>query len=202
LYWKFVCTVETEAECFKRALFGDTKKLWEEVKDVRKGDILFLYNIDTDVLFGPFIAESDGALNIEPDAWDGRFPAQVRVKWEAISILRNASAKFGYLKTSSFKPPYTLRLSEEQGGELLKALTPARVMIPDQLKSEIQQLDFDIHTLAHRMEEIMCGKGHLADREINLDRVKSEFIAKMRDFVWAVRKLDKQTGILELPSNK
>jgi hypothetical protein len=196
MYWKFVCTNETESECFQRALFGDTKKLWDEIKDVKRGDTLFLYNVDTDVLFGPFTAESDGKLDIEPDAWGGRFPAQVRVGWKAISMVRSASTKFGFLRT------FAVRLSEEQGGELLKVLTSECIEIPAQFKSEIQKLDMEIHTLAHRMEEAMLSKGHPADREIDLDRFKGEFVAKMRDFVWAVRKLDKHTGILELPSNK
>lgn len=196
MYWKFICTNKTEAECFQRALFGDTMKFWDEIKNVKRGDTLFLYNVQTDVLFGPFTAESDGKLNIEPDAWGGGFPAQVRVGWKAISVVRNVHERFPFLKEVSIK------LSEEQGGELLRALGSERIEIPAQLKSEIQQLDMDIHTLAHRMEEAMRGRAHPADREIDLDRVKGEFVAKMRDFVWAVRRLDRHTGILELPSNK
>jgi len=94
LYWKSVCSSETEAECFQRALFGDAMKFLDEVKEIKRGDALFLHNIDTDVLFRPFEAEGDGGLNIEPDAWGGCFPAQVRVGWEAISLIRNASTKF------------------------------------------------------------------------------------------------------------
>jgi hypothetical protein len=120
----------------------------------------------------------------------------VRVGWKAISVVRNAHERFPFLKEVSIK------LSEEQGGELLRALGSERIEIPAQLKSEIQQLDMDIHILAHRMEEAMRGRAHPADREIDLDRVKGEFVAKMRDFVWAVRRLDRHTGILELPSNK
>jgi hypothetical protein len=194
MYWKFICTSETEAECFQKALFGDILKFWDEIKDVRKGDILFLYNVDTDVLFGPFTAESDGGLNIEQNAWGGRYPAQVRIGFGAISIMRNASANFSFLKKVSVK------LSEKQGRELLKSLASRN--IPSHLKSEVQQLDMEIHTLAHRVEEIMHGRGHPADREIDLERVRGELTAKMRDFVWAIRRLDKQTGILELPSNK
>jgi len=196
LYWKFICSSKTEAECFQRALFDDMEKCWDEVKEVKKGDTFFLYNVDTDVLFGPFVAEYDGRLNLEPDAWNGSFPAQVRVKWETLSLIRNASARFGFLKHK------TLRLSEGEGEELLKALVLEHVRIPDPLRSEVQQLDMEIHTLAHRIEELMCGKGHPADREVELDRLKGEFTAKMRDFVWAVRKLDKQTRILDLPSNR
>ena len=71
MYWRFVCKLETEGECFLRRLFGDVESYAKE-KQVKKGDILFLHNIDTDILYGPFTAESDAGL-IEADAWDGRF---------------------------------------------------------------------------------------------------------------------------------
>ena len=54
--WRFVCTKETELECFNRMLFGD--KI-EYCKNVRKNDLLVLYNTETDTLYGPFIAISD-----------------------------------------------------------------------------------------------------------------------------------------------
>ena len=96
--WKFVCSKNTEAECFQRRLFGDTINYWDEIKNVRRGDALFLYNIETDVLFGPFRASSDGQLNIERSAWEGRFPAQVRVEWSLISVITGASSRFPFLK--------------------------------------------------------------------------------------------------------
>ena len=45
-----------------------------------KGDTLFLLNYETNRLHGVFEAASDGRMNIEPDAFDGYFPAQVRIK--------------------------------------------------------------------------------------------------------------------------
>ena len=74
--WRFVCTKETESECFNRMLFGD--KI-EYCKNVRKNDLLVLYNTETDTLYGPFIAISDIGKNIDPHAWRGRFPYQVKI---------------------------------------------------------------------------------------------------------------------------
>ncbi|WP_202617254.1 hypothetical protein [Candidatus Methanodesulfokora washburnensis] len=147
------------------------------------------------------LPRAHGELNIEPDAWGGRFSAQVRVKWKAISMIRGASTKFSFLK--NICPRHVTKLSEEQGGELLRALGPECIEIPAKFKYEIQKLDGEIHILAHRIEEEMrFSRDHPANREIDLDRLKGEFIAKMKDFIWAVRKLDKHTGILELPSSK
>jgi DNA modification methylase len=55
---------------------------------VKKGDTLFLLNINTDTLYGIFKAPSDGGYNLEPDAWKGKYPYQVRVTLleELISI--------------------------------------------------------------------------------------------------------------------
>jgi predicted nucleic acid-binding Zn-ribbon protein len=71
------------------------------------------------------------------------------------------------------------------------------------LKEQIQRLDEEIHSIAHRIEEIRTStRMHPADREVELDRLKGEFYSKMKEFVWTVRKLDKQTRILDLPSNR
>ena len=77
-----VCRNDTERECFDRMLFGSVMRYWDSVEEVQKGDVGFLLNLDTDVLYGVFRAESDGTKNIIPEAWGSRFPAQVRVSWE------------------------------------------------------------------------------------------------------------------------
>lgn len=56
----FACTKETEAECFKRLLFGTEKQYGPIVIRIRKGDLLFLNNLDTNTLYAVFKAESKG----------------------------------------------------------------------------------------------------------------------------------------------
>jgi len=77
-----VCTNETERECLKSMLFGSLKSWFDKVSLVRKGDIGFLLNLDKNTLYGIFRAETIGMLDIVPEAWGGRFPAQIRVSWE------------------------------------------------------------------------------------------------------------------------
>ncbi|RLI39554.1 hypothetical protein DRO69_14140 [Candidatus Bathyarchaeota archaeon] len=99
----FVCSEATQDECLARMLFGSTWAYEDEVLEVKEGDLGFLYNIDTDILFGVFEAVSDGSLDIEPEAWGGRFPAQVRVRWmeehepikDARFLFRKLRIKFG-----------------------------------------------------------------------------------------------------------
>jgi SAM-dependent methyltransferase len=61
-------------------LFGASRQHGAVVIRVRKGDFLFLLNLDTDLLLGVFRATSNGKLNLEPEAWNGNYPYQVKVE--------------------------------------------------------------------------------------------------------------------------
>lgn len=76
----FACTSKTEKECLDRMLFGTGRLYGEGVLAIKKGDSLFLLNLDTDVLYGTFAAGSAGKKDIEPEAWAGRYPYQVKVE--------------------------------------------------------------------------------------------------------------------------
>jgi hypothetical protein len=80
------CDDRTEEECLKRNLFGDKARKLQELDEVKPGDIGLLLNINKDELIGIFRACSEPQLHIEPDAWGGKFSAQVRV--ELISKLQ------------------------------------------------------------------------------------------------------------------
>lgn len=75
----FACTGKTERECFDRMLFAAGRLYGERVLEIKKGDPLFLLNLDIDSIYGPFEAKSDGKKDIDPEAWGGRYPYQVRV---------------------------------------------------------------------------------------------------------------------------
>ncbi len=69
-----------EEECLRRTLFGDMARRLENLDEIEPGDMGFLLNINRDELIGIFPACSEPQLHIEPNAWDGRFAAQVRVE--------------------------------------------------------------------------------------------------------------------------
>jgi DNA modification methylase len=75
----FACTNKSEKECFDRMLFATSRVYGESVLKIKKGDLLFLLNLDTDTLYGTFRAKSAGAKDLVPKAWKGRYPYQVRV---------------------------------------------------------------------------------------------------------------------------
>ena len=76
----FACTAKSEKECLGRMLFATGKLYGENVLNIRKGDPLFLFNLDSDTLYGTFRAKSDGAKDLVVEAWKGRYPYQVLVQ--------------------------------------------------------------------------------------------------------------------------
>lgn len=76
----FTCTEKTEKECFDRMLFATNKIYEEKALKVKKGDILFLFNLDSDVLYGIFKAKTNGKKDIVPNAWGGKYPYQVEIE--------------------------------------------------------------------------------------------------------------------------
>lgn len=65
----FMSNKKTKKECLRRRLFGlpDSQSL--VVKQVKSGMMLFLFEYEQRLLHGVFEAVSDGAINIEPDAF-------------------------------------------------------------------------------------------------------------------------------------
>lgn len=86
----FACTNKSEHECLERSLFSTNKIYADKAFSVTKNDFLFLYNLDSDVLYGPFRAKSNGRKDIVPEAWNGKYPYQVLVeKTEKINAIKN-----------------------------------------------------------------------------------------------------------------
>lgn len=80
----FLCDATTERECLDRQLFGTNFGESHRIhfSGVAIGDTLFLYNLDTGTLRGPYIAKTVCTMNLEKDAWKAtkrKFPWQVRV---------------------------------------------------------------------------------------------------------------------------
>lgn len=77
--WIFECNHETQFECFALNLFGSSAK-WP--LEVRLAEYCLLYNYTRGgehSIFGVFRATTNGGRDMEPKAWGGRYPNQVRV---------------------------------------------------------------------------------------------------------------------------
>lgn len=73
----FACTKNTQDECFAHMVFSTNKIYADKMLKVKEGDALFLYNVDTDTLYGVYRAKSEGRKNIIPEAWGGKYPCHL-----------------------------------------------------------------------------------------------------------------------------
>merc|ERR1719397_1788410 len=77
----FLCNNRTEKECLDKMIFGSPENHFEAMKTITANTALFLYRVgESPVLHGVFVSDGEPAMNIDKDVWNGRFPAQVRVK--------------------------------------------------------------------------------------------------------------------------
>ncbi|VAI24297.1 unnamed protein product [Triticum turgidum subsp. durum] len=65
-------------ECFRYRVLGLPRGRLDAVSRIRRGAALFLYDFHAKHLYGPYRADSDGGLALEPAAFQGRYPAQVK----------------------------------------------------------------------------------------------------------------------------
>ena len=121
-----LCNEQTEGECIERNLFGDKAKRLEYLEEIHPGDIGFLLNVNKDELIGIFRACCEAQLHIEPDAWNGKFAAQVRVELignlqrikEATYILSKAGVGMGQLASGAPAPQYPVH-GQDVGEKIL-----------------------------------------------------------------------------------
>ncbi|MBE0633639.1 hypothetical protein MUP51_05745 [Candidatus Bathyarchaeota archaeon] len=111
----FYCNNQTMDECFKKALFGNTYKHWETIKKIKKGALIFLINLSTGILYGPFTATRKSQLNLDPYAFlsSGRnYPAQVEVQWRRLMKMERPYSKLPFLdgQRCRLKPSETVQL--------------------------------------------------------------------------------------------
>ena len=94
-------------------VFATEKAYGPIVIRIRKGDLLFLNNIDADVIYGVFRAVSDGVFKVETDSFSKKYPYQVEIECLGEKIkVNNAKRIISKFSVKRNKPLFKDRLAE------------------------------------------------------------------------------------------
>ncbi|CAN7046067.1 hypothetical protein IGI04_008533 [Brassica rapa subsp. trilocularis] len=112
----FMCNGRTKPDCFRYRVFGIPRGGKGVVERIKPGMKLFLYDFEKRLLYGVYEASVGGKMDIEPDAFDKMYPAQVGFR-----IVENCYP----LPESTFKSAI---YENYKGGKFNQELAPHQVM--------------------------------------------------------------------------
>ncbi|CAD5335575.1 unnamed protein product [Arabidopsis thaliana] len=135
----FMCNGRTKTDCYRYRVFGIPRGGKDVVESIKPGMKLFLYDFEKRLLYGVYEATVGGRLDIEPEAFEGKYPAQVgfRIVMNCLPLTENTfkSAIYENYKGSKFKQ----ELSPHQVMSLLSLFrsftSPELDLLPHRLAS-------------------------------------------------------------------
>lgn len=120
----FLCNGETKPECYRYRVFGLPRGNLDIVEKIKPGTKLFLFDFGMKRLYGIYTAISRGGMNLEPAAFNGKFPAQVRFKIVSDCLPLAESALKHAIKDNYQGSKFRQELSTEQVKTLVSLFRP------------------------------------------------------------------------------
>ena len=120
----FLCNNASMTECMRNKHFSCSGKQVKVYKELEMNAVIFLLNDETKTLLGPFTVVQ-GPEDLEKGTWyssmdEHSFSENIKVEWERLHELKNATDKIPFLKDIK-----ECALSDLQTQELLSTLKDA-----------------------------------------------------------------------------
>lgn len=131
----FMCNRNTKSDCYRYMVMGFPEGKRDIVMNIKPDMKLFLYDFDSKLLYGVYKATSAGGMKLEPSAFNGSYPAQVRFKVHLDcqplpeDVFKNAIRENVDSKRNFFKTELTNQHVRKLI-QLFRSATPAATAIP------------------------------------------------------------------------